>query len=105
MRGACNGRHAAFQRLTQGLKGCLAKFRQFVQKQHPPVGKTHLAWARIAPAAHQRHIGYGVVRRAKGPHPHKPGLGRQLAGNAVNLGDFQRFFKVQRRQNGGQALG
>ena len=51
-----NGGHAALKGLAQGLKGGFAKFGQFVQKQHAPVGKAHLAGARVSAAAYERHV-------------------------------------------------
>ena len=105
VRSTRNGGHAALKGLAQGLKGRFAKFGQLVQKQHTPVCKTHLAGARVSAAAYQRHIGNSVVRRTKRAHAHKPSLWRKLARNAVYLGNFKRFLKIQRRQDGGQALG
>ena len=60
----------------------------------------------IGAAADQSGVGNGVVRgERKGRTPHQSGAGIEHAGDAVNLGGLQRFFKGEGRQDGRHAFG
>ena len=96
---------AVLERLAQALHRRPRKFRQLVQKQHAVMRQRDLARARNAAAARQPRGGYGVVRRAERPRPHKPRAARQRARHRINFRDLERLLARQIRQDRGQALG
>ena len=67
-RGARDGDAARFERLAQHLEHVAAEFRQLVEEEHAVVRERDLARARRRAAAHERHAGGGVVRRAERAH-------------------------------------
>ena len=64
-RGARDGDAPGLERLAQHLEHAALELRQLVQEQHAVVRERNLARPRIAAAAHQRHAGGGVMRRAE----------------------------------------
>ena len=103
--GTGDGHAAVLQGLAQHFQRVLAEFGQLVEEEHAAMGQAHLTGQGMQAAAHQGCLRDRVVRRPEGPHAHQPLPGGQLARHAVDLGDFQGFFKVQGRQDGGQTLG
>jgi hypothetical protein len=56
-----------FQWLTKGLESGTSKLREFIEKQHTMVRKTHLAWSWQISATNEPRFANGMMRRAKGP--------------------------------------
>ena len=94
----------ALKRLAQDVERILAVFRQFVEKQHAPVGQRNFAGPGIRPAADQRHIGHRMMRLAERPLRNQP-LAAEHPRHAVNFGHFQRLVRLEGREYGRNALG
>ena len=58
--GATQRNLTRLQRLSQGIEYTGFEFREFIEKQYPPVGKADLARTRLAATTNQRHTGGGV---------------------------------------------
>ncbi len=83
---------SVFQGLAQDLKGRLAKFRQFIEKQYAVMAQGHLARLRDRAATDHAGGGYGMMRAAKRPALHKAGIAPEQSGNAVYLRDLERLL-------------
>ena len=103
--GARDGDSAVFQRLAHDFQHVAGELRQFIEKEHAVVGERDFAGPRNHAAADQPGVGDRVVRRAKGAYADQPCSGIEHSGDAVNLRRLQRFFKRERRQDRGHALG
>ena len=96
---------AVFERLAHHLQHLTLKFGQLVEKQHAVVRQRNFARLRISATAHQRHIGYGVMRIAERALRHERRFAVDFAGHGVYFGRFERFVQRQRRQDGRYAFG
>ena len=101
---ARDGYAAVFKRLTQHLKGGLAKLWQLVGKEHTVVGQRDLAGLRVQAAANEGDLRYGVVGRTERSLRYERQAARHLSRHAVYLRCLQALGKGQRRQDGRQAL-
>src|SRR6266478_7179431 len=68
------------------------------------MSERNLAWSRNHAAADQSRVGDSVVWSTKGPHRDQSCIRLEDAGDAVDLGRFQRFLKTEWRQDGGNAF-
>jgi hypothetical protein len=89
----CDRDPAVFQRLSECFEDVFSKLRQLVEKKHAVVRQTDLPGSRDMAAADQTGIGYGMVRRTKGPRGDKPAFFVQQAGDRKYLCCFDGFFK------------
>ena len=103
--GARDGDGVILERLAHDFEHVAREFRQLVEKEEAVVRERYFAGARHDAAADEAGVGDGVVRRAKGPLRDEARAGFEHAGNGVNLGGFERFFKGERGQDRRQALG
>ena len=102
--GARDDGDAAFKRLAQRFQHRPLKLRQLIEKENPAMSERNLTGLHTqAPAHHRRHTG-GVMGRAE----------RALAADAARIEltgkgrdhrHFERFFRLKRGQDAGQALG
>ncbi len=101
--GARDADASGLQRLAQRIEHRALEFGQFVQEQYAEVGKADLSRPHPQPAADQRRHRCAMVRGPERPPPADPAA-IQLAGNRHHR-NFQRFGRLQRRQDAGQAGG
>ena len=95
---------AGLDRLAQGIQDAALEFRQFIEEQHAAMGEADLAGLCPHAAADQCGLAGRMMRVAEGPAPGDRAPG-QLPGNRLHEGQFQRFRRLQRRQQAGQARG
>jgi hypothetical protein len=82
-----------------------AELEHLVEEQDAVVGEADLARTRLRPAADQRGIRDGVMRRAKRPVGEQAGARRQQADDRVDRRDFERLVEGERRQDSRHAPG
>ena len=102
---AGDGDGFVLQGLAQGFQQGVAEFGQLVQKEDAAVAQGDFAGTEHPAAAHQPGVGDGVVGRAERALGNQRAVGGQVAADAVNLGDFQRFVGRQVGQDAGQGAG
>ena len=104
--GAGDGDPGVFQGLAQDFEGLAAELGEFVEEKDAVVGDADFAGRRVHAAADQADVGDGVVRRAEGADGDEWAVGvKKQAADAVDLGRFDGFLEVHRRNDRGDALG
>jgi hypothetical protein len=91
--------------LAKNFENVAGKLGEFVEKEQTIVRERDFAGPRDRAAANQSGIGDGVVRRAIRAPADQAAAGIKNSGDTVNLRRLQGFFKRERRQNRGHALG
>ena len=102
--GAGDADAAGLQRLAERIEHRPLEFGQFVEEQHAEMREADLAGAHAQAAADQRRHRRAVVRRAERPAAADPAA-VQLARDRSDHRHFERFGRLQRRQDARQAGG
>ena len=94
-----DGDDAVFQRLAQDLQGIALELRKLIQEEDAVMGETDLARAGNGAATDEGGVRERVVRSAEGARCDQRSIGREKAGDPIQLGRFQRFADGHGRQN------
>ncbi len=103
--GARDGDGVVFERLAHDFEHVARKLGQLVEKEQAVVRERDFAGTRNDAAADQAGVGDGVVRRTERALGNEAGRGIEHSGDGVDLGGLERFFKGERSEDRGQALG
>lgn len=103
--GTADGDAVVLERLAQHLEGMLVELGQLVGKEHTIVGQAYLAGHGVGAAAHECHLGDGVVRTAEGALGDERRVAAQLAGDGVYLRGLQTLCQREWWHDGRETLG
>ena len=91
--GAADGDNFVLHRLAHNFDGAAAEFGELVQEQYAAMGQRNLAGVGNIPAANQAGMADGMVRRPERPLADERRTRRELVGDRVDFGHFERFFQ------------
>ena len=96
---------AVLEGLPQLIQHRSRKFRQLIEKEHPPVGQAEFPRTGRASTPQQGGCRATVVRRSKGALPLEWLDAMEMAGDGVDARDGERFLLVQGWQQPWQLMG
>ena len=94
-----------FERLAHHFENVARKLRQLIEEEQAVVREGNFTGTRNDAAANEARVGDCVMWRAEGPLGHEALRCIKDAGDGVNLGGLESFFKAERREDGWQPAG
>jgi hypothetical protein len=101
--GARHDCFAGLDRLAQRIQHGTLEFRQLIEEEDAEMRQRHLARLDAQSASRERGHRGGVMRIAKWPAPRNRTAGK-FTGQRLNHRNLERFARIERRQQCGQAL-